>query len=203
MQLPVKVTQTIGKIEFNYDQLKKDLSTQLKKFDNLVVIESELPEYKEVRANLNKVAKAIDDERKRIKKEYSEPLLLFENQTKELVSLITTVNDKIDSQIKGFEDKVKEDKLQAIKEYYSTYFDNRFAFELLFDDKWLNKTVTLKSAYEEIKTKHEKALSDLVILKKMGYNDTDWLCAIYVMFTLTSKLMTIYLSITLMNLNHT
>ena len=57
------------------------------------------------RATLNKVAKAINDEKIRIKKEVLKPFEDFENKCKELQSIITDASNSIDTQEKAFEEK--------------------------------------------------------------------------------------------------
>jgi hypothetical protein len=177
--LPVKVNQKEGLIEFNFQELKKELEVSLQKYQNLVVTQEDLKSFEKTRADLNKVSKMINDEKIRIKKLYSEPLVKFENEVKELISMITTVNTQIDLQIKEFEDSFKVEKLAQIKEFHETVLKGRFKFDLLFDPKWLNKSIKLKDVLDELQYKHDKALDDISVLKQMNVADVEWLLAIY------------------------
>ena len=133
--LPVKINQKEGIIEFNFEELKKELEISLQKYQNLVVTQEDLKSFEKTRADLNKVSKMINDEKIRVKKLYSEPLLKFENQVKELIAMITDVNSQIDLQIKEFEDSFKVEKLAKIKDFHETVLKNRFKFDLLFPKK--------------------------------------------------------------------
>jgi hypothetical protein len=56
-------------IEFNFDELKNELETGLKKYKGMVVSEDGIKDAKADRAKLNSLYKAIDDKRKEIKRE--------------------------------------------------------------------------------------------------------------------------------------
>ena len=56
------------KIDFNFDEMKTELSEKLEKYNALVVTEDSIKDAKSDRANLNKLKTAIDDKRKEIKK---------------------------------------------------------------------------------------------------------------------------------------
>lgn len=177
--LPVKVSQKEGLIEFNFQELKKELEVSLQKYQNLVVTQEDLKSFEKTRAELNKVSKMINDEKIRIKKLYSEPLVKFENEVKELISMITTVNTQIDLQIKEFEDSFKVEKLAQIKEFHKTVLKERFKFDLLFEHKYLNKGMKLKDVLDDLQYKHDKALEDISIIKQMNVDDVNWLLALY------------------------
>lgn len=177
--LPVKINQKEGIIEFNFEELKKELEVSLQKYQNLVVTQEDLKSFEKTRADLNKVSKMINDEKIRVKKLYSEPLLKFEGQVKELIAMITNVNSQIDLQIKEFEDSFKVEKLAKIKDFHETVLKNRFKFDLLFDPKWLNKSVKLKDVLDELQYKHDKALDEISVIKQMNVEDVNWLLALY------------------------
>lgn len=183
MLLPVRIDSKQGLIKWNFEELKKELSTQLKKFDNLVVVEEELYEYESVRAKLNKVKKLIDDERKRVKKEYSEPLSAFEKEVKELVGMVENVNSKIDVQLKEFEEIRKVDKQNLIYEFAEEFADEaemRYVnFDLLFDSRWLNKTYSEKQWKDDIANKYQKISEDIGIIKSMNVENENMVLNLY------------------------
>lgn len=55
------------KIEFNFEELKSEISERLTYYKNLVVTEDKIKEAKSDKATLNKLIKAIDERRKEIK----------------------------------------------------------------------------------------------------------------------------------------
>ena len=144
--LPIKIDNKQGLITWNFEAVKADLETQLKKYDDVVIDFEDITEYTNTRANLNKVSKVIDDERKRIKKEYSLPLVAFEKEIKELVSMVDVVSKKIDKQLKEYEEERKEEKRAVILEFIEN-LDSKHDITPYFDERWLNKTYT-REAWE-------------------------------------------------------
>lgn len=160
-----KITEKkIGEVSFNYEECKAYLQEQLKQYDNLVVVEEELPKFKEIKAKLNKVAKAMNDRKIEIKKEYMQPYTDFENKVKELIGMVDDVNYKIDTQLIGFEEKRKaEKKAEIIAEY-----DKKNApipIEKIWSDKWLNKTYSMKNVLEEVDTLLKKINNEFKVLE--------------------------------------
>lgn len=144
--LPIKIDNKQGLITWNFEAVKADLEKQLKKYDDVVIDFEDITEYTNTRANLNKVSKVIDDERKRIKKEYSTPLVAFEKEIKELVSMVDVVSKKIDKQLKEYEEERKEEKRAVILEFIES-LENKHDLTPYFDERWLNKTYT-REAWE-------------------------------------------------------
>src|SRR5690554_5888515 len=156
-----------GTIRFNKKEIMEDLKKQLKQYDNLVMKdESEVGEFKVIRANLNKVAKTIDDRRKEIKKEYSAPLVAFEKDIKECISLIDDVNSKIDAQVKEYEERKREEKEQLIEKFWEDMKLPEVKLNLVFNQRWLNTTFSEKNILEEMNQIKEKVISDLETLER-------------------------------------
>lgn len=151
LELVVK-EKIIGSLSINYDELKKELGLSLKQFEGLVVTEEAITESKQVRANLNKVAKVIDDRRKELKKEFLKPYEVVEKQAKELVSMVDQVINAIDLQVKGFEEKEKQEKKEKIVEIFLSLNYDKVELERIFDERWLNKTYDLKKVQSDLET---------------------------------------------------
>jgi hypothetical protein len=149
LELVVK-EKIIGSLAINYDELKKELGASLVQYQNLVVTEDAIGEAKQVRANLNKVAKVIDDRRKDLKKEFLKPYELVEKQAKELVGMIDEVSGAIDYQVKEFEEKEKQIKKEEIARVFASLNYDKVNLEQIFNQQWLNKGVSLKAVETEI-----------------------------------------------------
>lgn len=150
MELKV-LNKEIGSLSINYDELKIELADNLKKYQGLVVTEDEITKAKSTRANLNKVAKMIDDRRKELKKEILKPYEAVETQTKELIGMIGEVTNAIDGQIKEFERIEKSKKTGEIAALWNSYDYNKVNFSEIWSDQWLNKTYSMKKIEEDMK----------------------------------------------------
>lgn len=141
-------------IQFNHEELKKVIEEKIVAYNNAVYTEDDIKNAKEDRANLNKLKTAIDDKRKEIKKEVMKPYDEFEVKAKEIMAIIEQPILKIDNTVKEFEVKLKEEKRIKIIEIYNETFEevnkNMVSLEKIFDDKWLNASVTIKSITEDI-----------------------------------------------------
>lgn len=175
----VVVENELGKLAINYEQLKKQLDRSLKIYDNFEVTEDNIPVSKTERANLNKLVKIIDDKRKDLKKEFLKPYELVETQCKELVGLVDTVVSKIDSGIKSFENKAKQEKLDLIKTYFNSFNWNYLPFERLFEEKYLNVGVKTSDWQKSISDKIMEINQDLDLINDFNVDDKELLKAYY------------------------
>ena len=88
-------------VVWNYEQLRADLTTALKDYESRVYTEDTIAEAKEDRAKLNKLKKAINDERIAREKEYMQPFNEFKSQAKELCEMIDTASSGIGEQLEA------------------------------------------------------------------------------------------------------
>ena len=170
------VERKAGLIKFDKEKMLKDLKEQLKQFENIKLeSEEDLQDFKNKRAGLNKVKKVIDDERKRIKKEYSQPLKDFESDVKELTSKIEEVNNEIDRQIKEVEDKSREEKHKEIENLFNDLeFENTIKLDDIFDERWLNTTYSLSKVEQDLITFKNKVFAELKTINAIAKSNTDY-----------------------------
>lgn len=149
---------TPAKIESNIDELENFMIAVKEKYHGWIVTEDEIKIAIEERTKLNKLEKTISEERKRIQKEANadiekliEKLKIAEKETKAL-------SNSIAEQIKEFEEKEYQKKLGKIGEIKEQIFSENKLLEQWFtvNEKWKNKTMTLKKIEEEIKEQFEK-----------------------------------------------
>ena len=153
MELKVEEIKALAPIQFNYEDIKKWITEKAKEYKSMVYTEETITNAKSDRATLNKVAKALNDEKIRIKKEVLKPFEDFESKCKELQGIITDASNSIDIQVKAFETKEQEEKKKQIEDLFNTYigdFKELIIFEQIFNQRWLNKTYTIKKIEDEI-----------------------------------------------------
>lgn len=135
----------------NLEQLKAELAPRLEKYNNLVVTEDSIKAAKDDKANLNKLRKAIEEQRISIKKQYLEPYNVLEAQCKEVVALIDAPIKAIDAQIKAFDEIEKKEKLTKLQTaFYKTEHPSWLQFASICPDKWENKTSKTDKLIEQI-----------------------------------------------------
>lgn len=172
----------IKAIEWNYDELKAELSQKLEDYKGLVYTEDQIKEAKADRAKLNALATAIDDKRKQIKKQCLQPYERFEAQIKDLLAVIKEPVALIDSQIKGYEEEKKQKKLEEVKTLFERVKDAAgeelefVSFEQIFEDKFLNASISLKMVETVISNKFNSIkcnLKTIADLKEYSFEATE------------------------------
>lgn len=162
MSLELRVIErTEGKVIINYEEMKQQLALELQKYKGLVFDESQITEAKKTRANLNKVAKAIDDRRKEEKAIFMKGFEVFENQTKELTRMVKEVSNEIDVQIKDFEEKELNQKKLEINALWESLEYKKVSLEQIYNPKWDNKTYSLKQIEVDMQEKIKTIEDDL------------------------------------------
>lgn len=152
-EIKLLVEQNAGKIEFNYVETKMFLQEKMAEYDGAIFTDETMDIAKRERASLRKLKSQIDDERKKVKNAWMAPYTQFETQVKELLELVDKPVAAIDKQVKEYEEKKKQEKLETCRKIYSEEISDIvdiLPFERIFDSKWLNATTALKSIREEI-----------------------------------------------------
>ena len=169
-ELKVQAPQT-QPVVFNYTELKEGLTTALADYKNRVYDETMIAEAKSDTAKLNKLKKALSDERISRKKDFMKPFETFEKQVNELCGMIDEATSGIKVQLDEYEQKRVEEKRIAIRELFSEiaaeYDIDFITLEKIYNPKWENKTATNKTIATEIDAVFEKAVKDLEIISKM------------------------------------
>jgi hypothetical protein len=171
MELQVNEIQIPERISFNYEELKQELVATLQRYEGLVYTPDQMKVAKADKAALNKLKKALNDERIRRERDYMLPFLEFKKRINELIALIDKPIDLIDSQVKEYEEQKKCEKRQAIEELFdSIRFDTTFDWlqlDQIFKPQWLNATTSMKSIEEEIQQIIDSIIRDLSALSEM------------------------------------
>lgn len=161
----------IKKINWNFDELKSEIESKIAIYNNFVYSPENLKAAKADRANLNRLKKAIDEKRKEIKKLCLKPYEEFESEVKQILDIIDEPITKIDTQIKTEEEKEKKQKRAKLEIYYIENYGNNLGKEIklqqFFNEKWLNKSCTLKKAQEEIDENVKRFEEDIETLNDL------------------------------------
>lgn len=167
--------QQLPPVEWNYDAVKAWLEQGLEAYKGRVYTEETVAEAKKDRANLNKLADAIDSKRRDVKAMYLKPVEEFEAQVKELSGLVKVQSAEIDAQVKAFEQLRKDEKLAKIKDEIYAPMIGKLAglvpYERLHDPKWLNVTTHINTVSEELARKVEKITAGMAAIDALGLDE--------------------------------
>lgn len=174
MELKISEIQSIVPVTFNFEELKKELIEKSEHYKTAVYTEETITVAKQDRANLNKLVKAINDEKIKVKNKILEPYMEFETQCKELMEIVKNASENIDTQIKDFEEKKKNEKLEIIINYFSEkvgIYKDLISFDLIFNERWLNVTYDLKQVQADIDHIIAKTKTDLMTIDNIVKNE--------------------------------
>lgn len=168
MELKMQDVQFPKVIEFNFTELKQEITSKAELYKNMVYTDDTIKEAKADKATLNKFITALEDKRKEVKKQCLQPYEDFEKQIKELVMIVDEPVQLITEQIKEYEDKKKADKLEKIKEFWeSVEHPEWLTCSKIFDQKWLNATTSMKKVQEAITERLKQICSDMDTLNSL------------------------------------
>jgi hypothetical protein len=168
MELKVNEVSIPEKITFNYEELKQEIAEKVKTYEVLVYDDTQIKQAKSDRANLNKLKKALNDERIRREKEYMQPFNVFKEQINEIISIIDKPVSMIDNQVKEYEQAQKQEKANKVMEMFNklnTY--EWLKLQQFADKRWSNSTYTLSKIEQDIKDRLDSIAKDLDIISKM------------------------------------
>jgi len=140
-------------------------------YKSLEVTEENKTERKKDVATLRKLVKAVNDKRIEVKKECLKPYEIFEKQANELIEIINEPIRLLDSQIKEYEDKQRQEKVNTIKQIYyelAGELAEYIALEQIYDNKWENVATSIKSIREDMTVKFNEIKRAIDAIKATG-----------------------------------
>lgn len=177
MELKVEEVKLPEVIAFNYDELKAELTEKVKTYETMVYTDEQIKEAKSDRANLNKLKKALNDERIRREKEYMQPFNEFKTKINEIIGIIDKPIAVIDKQIKEADNKRKEAKQMEIGSLFVCQeFPSWVRLPMIFDETWLNAGTSMKQIEDNIigwKNRIEAELATLASLPDFSFEATE------------------------------
>lgn len=154
----------LTKIEWNYEELKAQITEASESYATSVYTEDSIRAAKADRAKLRKFQDALKNKRTEIRKRLLEPDEQFGKEITELVGIVGRAIDNIDLQVKGYEARQREEKLEKVREIYEDIFGDlkdAVPAERAILPEYGNTTRSLKSIREELTALSEKVRTGL------------------------------------------
>lgn len=169
MELNVKEVVLPKKIDWNYEELKAEITEKAKIYETMVYTDDQIKIAKSDKAKLNHLKKALNDERIAREREYMKPFNEFKAQINEIISIIDKPVSIIDKQVKEYDQIKKQEKakkcLELFEELNQDY--NWLDYNKISNPKWGNATFGLNKVQEEIEGKLEQIENDLNTLSSL------------------------------------
>ena len=162
-------------IMFNYEEILSAVKQRAEELSHVVVTKDTFKDCKALKSDINKVSKELDSKRIEIKKEYSKSLTKFEDEVKEINSVIKETSQKIDVQIKVIEEEELKHKKAKLTLVYGENIGNLLeivSLDSILNPKWENAGEKVEKLSEEIKDSINKIHNELDLIDNFGSDFT-------------------------------
>ena len=173
MELKIYNPQEAGfvqKIEWNFEELKAEVQAVAAEYAASVYTDESMKAARADRARLNKFVDALNGERTKIRKKLLAPDEQFGQEVKELTGIVKKAIDSIDSQVKDYERRQREEKTEKIRQFYEENIhdlEKYLPFDRVMKPEYANASTTMKSIKEEISSVIQKVAEGLAILNEV------------------------------------
>lgn len=164
MEFNLEVRAQNGKVYTNASDLLPAIQEGLKAYD-YVVDENNYKQAKTDRASLNNLVKVVSDKRKQVENDVFAQWLQDKKDIMQVEKTIKEASDKLGNGINDIDNAEKELKRNQIKELWESMTNNKYPFELVFEDRYLNKSVKPKEIEESLNNKFLKAEEQLSFIE--------------------------------------
>lgn len=165
-ELQIKVPE-MPRITSNFDLIKAEVEKMVARYDGLVY--EDIGQAKRDKAALNKLKTALNKARIETGKQYNAPFEEFKGQVDSLIGTITSAVSGINQQISAAESDRKKAKRETIIRLFAGMdFPPEVTLEQLWNEKWLNASVSEKAVRDDLETRRISICSALTAIDSMG-----------------------------------
>ncbi len=168
------VVKQLPIIEEQLRTVKESVDARIAEALCLACTEDTLKSVKSMRAQLNKEFKEFEERRKTVKNAVMKPLESFDNAYKDCVSNAYKGADaELKKRIDSVELTLKEEKSEAVKEYFSEYSASNGIGFVMFEQAGIKVTLTasLKSLKAQAKEFIDKIIEDIALIATQEHSD--------------------------------
>ena len=148
----IEVNPTPIKIN-NLEQLEMAVNGVVTKYgQDFVVTTDNVADTKKMRANINKIAKSINDKRLETDRQYKKPMADFDDLMKGLGDKVKNLLDPLDSKIEEIETQERQARYDSVKAEIAEMAPNYgvSATDIEIQPEWLLKSLSHKKLLEQI-----------------------------------------------------
>ena len=164
MEFNLEVRAQNGKVYTNASDLLPAIQEGLKAYD-YIVDENNYKQAKSDRTTLNNLVKIVSDKRKQVENDVFAQWLQDKKDIMQVEKTIKAASDKLGNGINDIDNAEKELKRNQIKELWLNMTNNKYPFDLVFEERYLNKSVKPKEIEESLNNKFLKAEEQLSFIE--------------------------------------
>ncbi len=167
-ELVFEAKQEIGKIICNIETVRELAISKAAMYRGIIVTDDTTIAAKKDIADLRKLQKDINDAKIQVKKEFTAPLTKFEAECKDIIALLDEPINFMESQVKEYEAKKKEEKKAKIVEMYhelTSEYASYLPITKYYKPQWENNATSQKSIEKDIVALVDQASMSVMAIK--------------------------------------
>jgi hypothetical protein len=159
---------SLGSIATNWETVLDAVKQKSEEYRDVTKYEGDDKKAKEDRALLRKQKDMTKTTIASIQEAWNAPLAPFLSGGREIVKQFDYAIDAIDEWVKEGEAKVKDEKKNAIQQYFDSKDFDLVPLDSFFDDRWLNKGYKLPDIKKEIDAKIAEIYGNIKVLENIA-----------------------------------
>lgn len=129
----LEVSYTPAVIEFDGVAFKQEIEDIVKAYNDFDFANASIKDTRAMRATLNKLVKRLDDKRKEVKKQISEPYEQFESEYKDGIESLSNLLSRFKSAVDEYDAQQKELRNSSVRNYFNIKADEAMLDREVFD----------------------------------------------------------------------
>lgn len=171
LQLSVQKIE-LGELTTNAIAIRDKVKELLVNYTADNYTEDNIEDAKKDKAMLNTTSKKLNDKRIELEKQFMSPFIEFKDVVIETTTMIKEASSQIDTIVKEVENKAKEQKKTEIQKVFDELvgkeaISNIISLEMLFDERYLNKTFEIDKVEKDLFDKIRKIVNDLEAISNL------------------------------------
>lgn len=161
------IIKQLPQIEEHLKELSLEIDKKVEQAKSLICTEENVKAIKQVRADLNKEFKEVEQQRKAVKEQVLAPYMQFEEVYKQYISdKYKSADVDLKNKVDSVESELKAKKEQDVKDYFEEYKNENKVDFITYEQAKINVTLTasMKSLKEQAKGFIDKVVDDLKLI---------------------------------------
>ena len=166
------IIKQLPQIEEHLKELSIEVEQKVENAKSLVCTEENVKTIKQVRADLNKELKEVEQQRKQVKEQVLAPYMQFESVYKKYISdKYKSADIDLKQKVDVVENELKAKKEQEVKDYFEEYKTANNIDFITYGQARINVTLSasMKSLKEQAKQFIDKIVDDLKLIETQEY----------------------------------
>ena len=162
------IVKQLPQIEEHLKELSTEVDKKVESAKSLVCTDENVKAIKQVRADLNKEFKEVEQQSKIVKEQILAPYMKFEDIYKTYISeKYKSADIELKSKIESVENELKTKKQQEVREYFEEYKNANDIDFVKYEQLGINVTLSasMKSLKEQAKQFIDKVVDDLKLIE--------------------------------------